>query len=557
MYMTAKPLERDSFLFLGGFLLAGMLVLIGMSAWLGDVNQDEGWYLYAGRLVAEGQVPFRDFASTQGPVMSYAYALAYPLVQGRGLLAGRLFTALLGLVTVAVTMRLAARLAGASQTLAFRAAILAAGFTGLNLYHVYFTTIVKTYALTGLLVMLGLWALDGGWQELGAVPAGSGKQTRAWRAGLLGVLGGGLLALAAGTRLSAGILLPVWWLTLLLASWKFGCLRSSGPLLAGFLAGGALGLGGVLGPFLLWAPEQLRFGLFAYHAGRSHAGAFSTLAYKAGFFLRWLQAYFPLFVAGGVGWLLSQRADTTGGLSKRRPSSVIGWLVGTGLASVTLVHVMAAFPYDDYQVFVMPLAAVWVGARLAGALYHLPARAHQLTFATILFLFAGSLSSPLLQDWLLAERDRIWWPLRTESPVRQLQQAARMLRETSPPGDRTLLLTQDIYLAVEADLRVPAGWELGPFSYFPDLSDSAASRYRVMNRGGLLRTLQESDAAWAAFSGYGLAIAAPTITPVPPEDVALFMSALKTRFQPLAELDGFGQAATTLKLYERRGRDAN
>ena len=553
----ARSLLRDDSWIVGVCVFIGMLVLIGLAAWLGDLNQDEGWYLYAGRLVAEGQVPFRDFASTQGPVMSYVYALAYPLVRIGGLFAGRLFTALLGLAAVAVTMRLAARQAGPRRTVAVRAAVLAAAFIGLNLYHVYFVTIVKTYALAGLLVMLALWALDSGWQGLGTEVAGvASKAKGSWRVGILGLLGGGLLALAAGTRLSAGVLLPVWWLTLAGCAWKERRLGESSVLLLGFLMGGVLGIGLVFGPFVLLAPDGVQFGLLTYHASRSPAGPFQMGAYKAGFFLRWFQAYFPLFVAGLISWLLPVRSEAAVDGEQKHESSSVGWLVGTGLGSVTLVHVMAAFPYDDYQVFAMPMAAVWVGARLARALENMPARAPRLTFALLLLLLAGSLASPLLQDWVLAERDRIWWPLRTESPVRQLQLAAQRLRENPSAGNRSLLLTQDIYLAVESGLRVPAGWELGPFSYFPDLSESAAQRYRVMNRARLLQTLQESDAAWAAISGYGFAIAAPLITPVPPAEVALFESVVQSRFQVFLALEGFGQAATTMRLYERRAEDA-
>ena len=43
--------------------------LFSANIFLGGLNQDEGWYLYASRLVSEGKAPYIDFASTQGPVM--------------------------------------------------------------------------------------------------------------------------------------------------------------------------------------------------------------------------------------------------------------------------------------------------------------------------------------------------------------------------------------------------------------------------------------------------------------------------------------------------------
>ncbi|MBT3191073.1 MAG: hypothetical protein HN341_00810, partial [Verrucomicrobia bacterium] len=99
-----------------GFLIwfPAILASLGLYAfalWFGELNQDEGWYLYAGRLVSEGQHPFVDFASTQGPVMAYVYALAQPLVRLWGVAGGRLFTALLGFATALCTALLAYRVA--------------------------------------------------------------------------------------------------------------------------------------------------------------------------------------------------------------------------------------------------------------------------------------------------------------------------------------------------------------------------------------------------------------------------------------------------------------
>ena len=59
-----------------------------LAVWWGGVNQDEGWYLYAARLVGEGKVPYRDFFFTQGPILPYIYS-ALPI---HGLLSGRLAT---------------------------------------------------------------------------------------------------------------------------------------------------------------------------------------------------------------------------------------------------------------------------------------------------------------------------------------------------------------------------------------------------------------------------------------------------------------------------------
>ena len=58
---------------LQGLLWAGTILVCGILAaanlYLGDLNQDEGWYLYAAGLTAQGQLPYVDFAYTQAPVL--------------------------------------------------------------------------------------------------------------------------------------------------------------------------------------------------------------------------------------------------------------------------------------------------------------------------------------------------------------------------------------------------------------------------------------------------------------------------------------------------------
>ena len=62
------------------------------------------------------------------------------------------------------------------------------------------------------------------------------------------------------------------------------------------------------------------------------------------------------------------------------------------------------------------------------------------------------------------------------------------------------MLTQDVYLAVEAGMRVPAGLEMGPFAYCPELSDAAVAERHVLNRRMLLEEVRTTPAELAAFS---------------------------------------------------------
>ena len=93
---------------------------------------------------------------------------------------------------------------------------------------------------------------------------------------------------------------------------------------------------------------------------------------------------------------------------------------------------------------------------------------------------------------------------------------------------------------------------MGQFSYFPDLSDEQAARLHVFNRAGFERLLRTTKAPITALSGYALAIQSPNVTPLTPEDQALFTTIVTDRYAPMTNVPCFGQAYTTLKIYRKK-----
>jgi hypothetical protein len=163
---------------------------------------------------------------------------------------------------------------------------------------------------------------------------------------------------------------------------------------------------------------------------------------------------------------------------------------------------------------------------------------------------AAALSSPLNQDWFVLGRDRIWWNLKTHTPLAQLRLAADIVNKNSPRD--SLLLTQDTYLAVEARRRVPAGLEMGPFSYFPGMDRSRAERLRVMNHERMVELLHTTEAPVAAFSGYGLSIASPGVVRLEEAQSTELWDRLRTRYEDVDLVDPFGQAHTHLHILKLR-----
>jgi len=513
--------------------LAMILLLAALNLFLGELNHDEGWYLYAAGLVARGELPYRDFAFTQPPLIPFVYALARPLVSALGVAGGRLFTVLLGVGSLVFCALLAARLAPRGWGRA--AGVAALMLAGLNVYQSYFTTVVKTYALCALLLAAGCWLL--------AVAAQKG---RGWMFAAAGLL----LSLAAGTRISAGAVLPV----VLVALFRRGGRAEALP----FAIGAAAGLLGVFGPWLVIARESFLFHVVQYHAARSSGGLLSGLVYKAGFASRVVQAYFlPCFL--GVALAAGVRL---GVVPSWKPPAGLHGLSGAvwgSMAAVTLVHLLAPFPYDDYQAPLFPLFAAALAAALARCLNGLGPSASESAEAAgtrrALFVWAllyvasvaSAFSSPLNQSWFVAGRDRVWWRLKEDRSLTQLRKAARFVQRYA--AGSPLLLTQDTYLAVESGMEVPRGMELGPFCYFPDLPRDRADRLHVLNRETMREAIAASGARVAALSGYAFAIACPGVVEVPAAEQAELWKRVGERYEVTGVFPGFGQGQTTLKIF--------
>ena len=512
--------------------MIALIAAIGLGAanlTFGNLNQDEGWYLYAARLISSGKIPYRDFAFTQGPVMPFVYALASPVITWGGLAAGRLLTAAFGIAGALCAAGLAGRIAQPGRknmAMAFCFALAA-----VNVYQSYFCTVVKTYSLTILFLASAFLTLH---------------YALTHRRNTVLMLSAALLVLAAGTRFSAAIALPIIFALLWLerrrlnfAGWFY------------FAIGGIITAILVFGPFLLLCPDNFIYFAGRYHTLRHEGNLIAAMVFKAGFVSRVLQAYFVCFVI----WLAAltikylRKDDPAGGQYAHPAPSVLLrralWFCGI---AVTLVHFGAPFPYDDYQVFVYPLFAAAVAAILSDVV---PIRSGLLILSAVLGIcLASAVSSPINQDWFIEGRELIWWHSKDKPPLVKLRETAREIRSFCKPCE--LLLTQDPYLAVESGCALPHGLEMGQFSYFPDLTNEQAKKLNVLNREMFAELLRNCQAPLAAFSGYAFAMNAPQITPVSPADKVLFGQIIDSRYEFFETVANFGQASTELRLYRRK-----
>ncbi len=542
------------------------LTLSGLNARLGELNQDEGWYLYASRLVSEGQVPYRDFAFSQGPVMAYVYAAATPLIKLWGVLGGRIFTIFLGSLGLLLAVFLARRLV--PTPLANTAALLTLLLTGINVFQSYFTSIVKTYSLSACFVLAGFLLLS-----FLKRPESTGNNKKSananryfwWNPGIA-LLAALVFSLAAGTRLSALFVIPFGFLFLLLHRKNLSLFPA-----ACYALGTILFLSIIYLPFYKMAPESFRFWVIDYHASRLGGSpllkasfvSFSVGAYLIPWILITLSLVAWIFAKSGTGWKETKSFVQKIASGKLSMNHSLFFALWGAVCAVTFIHIAAPFPYSDYQAFIFPLFVVSVSAASLAILASVlpsPQSAGKksphwvisgfLPLAIFLAVMAHSFSSPLNQNWFLAKRELIWWKTRPASPMTQLKAVAQEIKILS--GKEKSLFTQDLYLAVETGLAVPAGMAMGPFSYYPDWSEEKARACHVLNREMLLETVRSSSANVAVLSEYGFAIASPGIQPVAKKVREEFLNAFEKKYRLVRNEEAFGQGNTRLGIFQKK-----
>ena len=482
-------------------------VVLGAAAvWLGGLNQDEGWYLYAAKMVAEGKMLYRDFFFTQGPEMPEFYKAFIWAWGSWGLLGARVFTLMIGFAGIFFSVCLAQRLAPEGRK--SEAALIVFLLLGCNLYHLYYVAIPKTYALASMWVMSGFLVLSYWSKKPIAL-----------------IIAGFALAFAAGTRISLGAILCV------IGLWMLGSRQWKSLLW--FCVGGFGGLALVYGPYLCDAGA--REGLIAaqqYHAAR---GGFD-LVWAVGSLSRLVRWYLPVFIVLGLGVAHAVRTE-----KDERPETRDQMGVGVllwGFLAVFAVQMLAPFPYEDYQVPIMGLLAVYAAVKLVSTAAD-SGRLPMMVILTLGLCFASSFGSPLLEKWMTNGQDRFWSLKKESCEMAQLRDVAKRI-EAQDPGGKTLL-TQDLYLAIETGRTVPKGLEMGPFAMLDDASWKK-----------LLTETAPTNCAVAALSGYAFAIEPPICKERSIEKQMEYWTLLKQNYKLVDREEAFGQNATTLLMLKRK-----
>ena len=486
-----------------GLATFAFAILACTAVWFGGLNQDEGWYLYAANLVSEGNVPYRDFFFTQGPVMPTVYSAFTWVWKGWGLVGARIFTLSLGLAGILFAAGLVRRLVPEDRrNLASTVVVL---LLACNIYHLYYLAIPKTYALAGLFVLAGIYLVS-------------------FENAALTFLSGLCLAFAAGTRISLGLLLVVAGVWLIVKGPRLGWLW--------FGLGGLIGLAMVYGPYM--TDRVTLQGLCAaelYHSAREGFDPVVMVG-SVSRFVRW---YWPILVLLGLS------------IANLRESA-LARLMMYAFVSVFFVQTLAPHPYEDYQVPVVALLAVSSAA--CAARVRVEGRETLVALLALGMTWAASFGSPLIEQWTTNGQDRFWTKKKLTSEMAQLRAVAHDIETIDPGG--TDLLTQDLYLAIETRRRVPMQLAMGPFSYWGEGLPYDGAEKIVLDDAGMVSLLEQAPCEVAALSGYSFAIDVPSGRETPMETQIAFWSLVKRRYNLVFTESDFGQHATPLLVLKRK-----
>ena len=502
--MTAKQCDRPAYL--GRQVLCLVVVLASCAFFVAFrvPYLDEGWYVYAGRSVYEGRLPYRDFCYTQAPLLPYLYGLT-TLGGASGLWGGRVVSAVLALTACIVTVAVARRHFGDEAALA-TGLLLAVSFHAHGFYGA-----ALTYGPSVV------------WLALSFLTAFS--EVREPRR-TLAVLAFAMLAV--GVRLSAAAVVPV--LILYLAG------RTPRPGRHAVWAAmyGAALLVLMFAPFSVARLDMVIHETLGYHlAGNEEGCRVARVLRTAG--LSALSYGVPIVLA------------LAGLKASRHRAKLIACAGATG--ALFVAHLVPVTTDPHYFAMLVPTASLGGGYVLMAALSRISARP---SMRCVVLCSAVALHGAG-QLWEVHRTRLVSDPRpgshRPDVGLRKMQVAGECIAEHT--SDRDALLVLNPGLAVHARRQVLPGLEMGMFAFRPQWDEATCKRHHVVNWPMLLQMVTECQPKVVALGGEEM----KRLHRADPRVAQAFGRALTDRYAPVREIKGFGQFRESLMVFVLRGGD--
>lgn len=487
---------------------------------LGRLNADEGWYLYASKLVYLGKIPYKDFAYTQMPLLPYIYGLPQ-FIFPSSIYLGRLTSLIILLGNFIVGVKVANKYGG--LTAMGIAALLFATFS----YGLYFSVIVKTYALLALLFTLTFAALS----------LDSNKSSKY----VLPVI---FSLCAALVRLSA-----VFFAVPIIIYSYFWALRKKdkGSILLVILVAFLFFL-----RFYLADVEAAQWNLLTYHTSQwgdetipfklREIGRFRIPTFLQGFgtYLVVTAVSFGTLIRSAFQKNFQHKSNWQGRLStlifEQESQTEIQTVMLIGLVAFAASHLASGSWHIEY---VVP-ALIGLFPLLAIAIVKAYAEIRSYFFARILFttMVISVLIAELIRGFI-APIDIADGRL----PVQEVREAAALVAAASEPTDQLLIL-EALWLAVDSDRYTLPGFSMAQFSYV-NMDSTKAQRLNEVNYDMILDAIVTRKAEIVVFTDHDWQLLQTG------GDVDVLRNELTYRYKLILEQESFGMSGDTLHIYQR------
>lgn len=414
------------------------------------INADEGWYLHAASLVMDGELPYRDFAFTQTPLLPYVYG-PFQGIFGNSLILGRWTTFAMSSIGMLLWLLVCLKAHGPKQ-----GCLLIAMWTSFG-YGLFNNTITKTYGFTTLVVASIAFVIFLEFDE-----------TRRVRRTLF------LTSLGSLARLSfVGFQVPV----------LFALVKRRDKESIRFAVTIFSVLSFLLAVLILQNTDGAYWGLIGHHSMQwGDAGAsekFLTIFFER---LPSLFYAFPLYtIAFGLIGLQLLRKPREGHVAQM---SAALWLGLLGLACVNLIS--GGF-YPEYYV---PLVFSLIGLLSMQQLD----RTRWSNAIAVVIVMAGSPLSLTRWNPLFKEAPS---PSEFTSYVETCRDAAK---KESKPDSRVIAL-EALWVVHEAELKVAEGLSMAQFSVWDGDTDES-KRIRILNTELLVEAMQDESVSLVVLTSY-------------------------------------------------------
>ncbi|MFQ5970363.1 MAG: ArnT family glycosyltransferase, partial [Nitrososphaerales archaeon] len=452
-------------------LLISVFVIIGIfHTFFGGMTNDEGFFLYAGKSVFSGKIPYLDFSFTQPPLLPYIYGIPQ-LLFGPNLYVGRLTSLFFGVLTLIFTAKIVEKFGGKP------AVIIALALISFNPYTIHFLIHTKTYALVAFFMVLSVY-----FQFANTRIKNPSRS----------IVSVSLIWLAVGVRLA--VLPAAIFLTLYVLYTERKNIRTAVPsLVTALVVGGLLFM-----PFYIIDQDSLRFNLLGYHLGQSaffgRAEEINLLSLEnivGEDFSRVFSNKIPTFFSIVQRFLaiLILMFVTLIVLINRRKNfrdDLKFYLIFSLVFSVFLVHFLKVDTQREYPVMIVPLAAILAGYGFSEVYRYSNGNfVKYALFLTVTILILFALLAQGYKTEIDVSGDR--------GPIQEVEEMANYIKKNTPSDGK--LLTFSTFTAFQANREVLPGFEMSVYSYYRDWSDDTVQKYNLVNKNLLDQYITSGSAS--------------------------------------------------------------